>query len=132
LARASRRVQDEAVRRAQAVLDDTDARRLEGVALKDDVLRAEVQLSESRDALVVAREGEYNAVARLNNAMGRNAGLPLEVVDLESQPPLPGALADLLEQAATQRPEVSVVRQAVKAAQEGRHAARGEFLPRIF
>jgi outer membrane protein TolC len=132
LARASRRVQEDAVRRAQATLDDTLARRKGGVALKEDVLRAEVQLSESREALIVAREGEYNAVARLNNAMGRNAGLPLEVVDLEVQPPLPGALADLLEQAAGQRPEIAVARQTAAAAQAGRQAARAEFLPRIF
>jgi outer membrane protein TolC len=132
LARASRRVQEDAVRRAQAILDDTVARRKGGVALKEDVLRAEVQLSESREALVVAREGEFNAVARLNNTLGRNAGLPLEVIDLEVQPPLPGALADLLERAATQRPEVAVARQAVAAAQEGRRAAQAEFLPKIF
>jgi outer membrane protein len=132
LARASRRVQEDAVRRAQAILDDTAARREGGVALKEDVLRAEVQLSESRDALVVARQEELNALARLNNAMGRNASWPLEVIDLEAQPPLPGALAQLLEVAATQRPEVRVARQAVVAAQEGREAARGEFLPRIF
>jgi outer membrane protein TolC len=132
LARASRRVQEDAVRRAEVTLDDTVARRKGGVALKDDVLRAEVQLSESRDALVVAREGEGDAVARLNNAMGRNASWPLEVVDLETQPPLPGALAHFLEVAAAQRPEVDVARQAVAAAQEGREAARAEFLPRIF
>jgi outer membrane protein TolC len=132
LARAARRVQDDAVRRAQAILDDTVARRLGGVALREDVLRAEVQLSESREALVVAREGEFNAVARLNNTMGRNAGLPLEVIDLEAEPPLPGTLTDLLERAAAQRPEVGLARQAVAAAQEGRHAAQGEFLPRIF
>jgi outer membrane protein len=132
LARASRRVQEDAVRRADAILGDTVARRMQGVALKDDVLRAEVQLSESREALVVAREGEFNAVARLNNVMGRNAGWPLEVVDMESQPPLPGPLADLLEIAARQRPEVAVAQQAVVAAQEGREAAKGEFLPRVF
>ena len=132
LARASRQVQLDAVRRAEATLDDTVARKNAGVALKEDVLRADVQLSESRAALVVAREGEYNAVARLNNAMGRNAGWPLEVIDLEAQPPMPGALADLLGQAAAQRPEVGVARQAVAAAQEGRQAARAEFLPRIF
>ena len=131
LARASRRVQEEAVRRAEAVLDDTVARR-QGIALKDDVLRAEVQLSESRGALVAAREGEYDAVARLNNAMGRNAGWPLEVVDIESQSPFSGPLAQLLEIAARQRPEVAVAQQTVAAAQEGRQAARGEFLPRIF
>lgn len=132
LARASRRVQEDAVRRAQAILEDTEARRKGGVALKEDVLRAEVQLSESSEALVLTREGEFNAVARLNNAMGRNAGLPLEVIDLDAEPPLPGALPSLLEQAADQRPEVSLARQAVAAAQAGREAAEGEFLPRIF
>jgi outer membrane protein TolC len=132
LARASRRVQEDAVRRAQAILDDTVARRKGGVALKEDVLRAEVQLSESREALVVAREGELNAAARLNYAMGRNAGLPVEVIDLDAEPPLPGTLAHLLELAAGQRPEVGVAQQAVAAAEEGRDAARGEFLPRIF
>ena len=132
LARAARRVQEDAVRRAKATLDDTEARRKGGVALKEDVLRAEVQLSESREALVLAREREFNAVARLNNAMGRNAGLPLEVVDLDTQPPLPGKLADLLERAAAQRPEVGVARQAVAAAQAGLQTARSEFLPRIF
>jgi outer membrane protein TolC len=91
-----------------------------------------VQLSESRGALVSAREGEFDAVARLNNVMGRNAGWPLEVVDMESQPPFFGALAELLEVAARQRPEVAVAQQTVAAAQEGRQAARGEFLPRIF
>jgi outer membrane protein TolC len=125
-------VQEDAVRRAEATLEDTVARRNAGVALREDVLRAQVQLSESREALVLAREGEFNAVARLNNAMGRNAGWPLEVIDLEAQPPLPGALAHLLEVAAAQRPEVGLARQAVAAAQEGRQAARAEFLPRIF
>jgi len=132
LARASRRVQEDAIRRAEATLEDTLARRKGGVALREDVLRAEVQLSESREALVVAREGEFNAVARLNYAMGRNAGWPLEVIDLDAEPPLPGALADLLGQAAAQRPEVGAARQAVAAAQEGREAARAEFRPRIY
>src|SRR5262249_22776611 len=125
LARASRRVQEDAVRRAQSILDDAAARHKGGVVLQENVLRADVQLSESREALVVAREGEFNAVARLNNAMGRNAALPLEVFDLQMQPSLPGSLADLLEQAAAQRPEVGVAQQVVAAAQGGVQAARG-------
>jgi outer membrane protein TolC len=132
LVRASRRVQEDAVRRAQAILDDTVARRKGGVALREDVLRAEVQLSESREALILAREGELNSVARLNNAMGRNAAWPLEVIDLDAEPPLPGPLAHLLELAAARRAEVGVARQAVAAAQAGRQAVRGEFLPKIF
>jgi len=157
LARASRRVQEDSVRRAEAILFDTRARRQGGVAEREDVLRAEVQLSESREALILAREGELDAVARLNNVMGRNAGWPLEVIDLETQPltptplppgergaketPLPSgergrgeglALVQCLEQAATQRPEVGLAQQAVAAAQEGREAARAEFLPQIY
>jgi outer membrane protein len=132
LDRASRRVQEDAVARAEATLNDTVARREGGVALREDVLRAQVQLSESREALVLAREREFDAVARLNNTMGRNAGWPLEVIDLEAQPPLPGALADLLQQAAAQRPEVVLAQLAAAAAWEGRQAARAEFLPRIF
>src|SRR5579862_139860 len=132
LARALDRVQVDAVRRAEATLDDTIARSAGGVALREDVLRAQVQLSESREALIVAREAEFDALARLNNVMGRNAALPLEVVDLEARPPLRGALAELLERAAAERPEVGLARQAVSAAEEGSQAARGEFLPKIF
>jgi len=132
LARAFHRVQVDAVRRAEAILDDTTARRAGGVALREDVLRAEVQLSESREALIVAREAEFDALARLNNAMGRNAALPLEVVDLDVEPPLRGELAELLERAAAERPEVRLVRQEVAAAQEDWQIARAGFLPRIF
>ena len=132
LARAFRRVQVDAVRQAEAILDDTVARSSGGVALREDVLRAQVQLSESREALVLARESEFDALARLNNVMGRNAARPLAVVDMEVRPPLRGALGDLLEQAAADRPEVGLARQTVAAAQEGSQVARAEFLPRIF
>jgi outer membrane protein len=132
LARAFQRVQVDAVRRAEAILDDTIARSAGGVALREDALRAQVQLSESREALVLAREAEFDSLARLNNVMGRNAALPLEVVDLEVEPPLRGELADLLNRAAAERPEVRLVRQEAAAAQEGWQIARAEFLPRIF
>jgi len=132
LARAFRRVQVDAVRRAEAILGDTVARSAGGIALREDVLRAQVQRSESQEALVVAKEREFDALARLNNAMGRAASEPLDVIDLEEQPPLRPALADLLERAAAQRPEVDVAQQEAAAAQGGLQAARGEFLPRIF
>jgi len=132
LARASRHVQEDAVRRTKAILEDTVSRREGGVALREDVLRAEVQYSESREAFVLAREAEFNALARLNNAMGRNASLPIEVVDMDTEPPLPGTLSDLLEVAAANRPEIGLAQKTVAAAQEGWQASRGEFLPKIF
>jgi len=131
LARALDRVQTDAVRRSEAFLADTVARRAGGVALHEDELRAQVQLSESREALVLARQAEFDALARLNNVMGRNAAWPLEVVDVEVQPPLRESLADFLERAAAERPETGLVRQQVTAAAEGLQAAQAEFLPRI-
>ncbi len=132
LANASRRVEEDAVRRAEAVLHDTEARRRNGDALREQVLRAEVQLSESRENLIRAREHEFDALAGLNNVMGRNASLPLEVVELAMEPPLPGSLADLLSEAAAMRPEVRIAEQGVAAAQAGRRAAQADFLPEVF
>jgi outer membrane protein TolC len=129
---AARRIQDEAIRRAEATLRDTRSRRAAGVAERDDVLRAEVQLAAAEEDLDVAQEAERAAVARLNNAMGRNAGLPLTVVDWETQPPLDLSLVQCLEMAAAQRPEIGVAREAVAAAQSGRQATAAEFLPRVY
>ncbi len=132
LARASRRVQEDAVRRAQATLEDTVARRKGGVALKEDVLRAEVQLSESREALVVARRRGVRRGGPLEQRHGAQRRFAAGGDRPGVQPPLPGALAELLEQAAAQRPEVGLARQVVAAAEEGRQVARAEFLPRVF
>jgi outer membrane protein len=128
---ALRRIAVETVRRAEAVLEDVRARREGGVALRDDVLRGEVQLSESRDALVRAEDDEITALARLNNAMGRDASLPLRPGEGPDPGRFTASLADCLQRAAARRPEVGVVRDRVAVAQFGRVAARGEFLPSI-
>ena len=130
-AAALRRIAVETVRRAEAVLQDVRARRDGGVALRDDVLRGEVQLSESRDALVRAEDAEITALARLNNAMGRDASLPLRPGDAVYPGKFAASLANCLQLAATQRPEVGVARDRVAVAQFGRLAAKGEFLPSL-
>jgi outer membrane protein TolC len=132
LAQATRLVQEQAIRRAEAVLQDARTRREGGVAERDDVLRAEVQLSEARDSLVTAREAEFNALARLNYAMGRNASLPVRVVDWKGQPRFDRTLVSCLEIAAGQRPEVRAATDSVAAAQHGLRAAEAEFMPRIY
>jgi outer membrane protein TolC len=131
-ARASRVVREQSVRRAEAVLKDTIARRKGGVAEREDVLRAEVQLSETREALATARKDELDAVARLNQVMGRNVSLPLKVRDVEGRPEFALTLATCLEIAAARRPETEIARLGVAAAQYGLDAARAEFCPRIF
>jgi outer membrane protein len=132
LARASLLVQEEAIRQGQATLEDAQALWKGGVATPDNVLRAEVHLSESRDAYVRAREAELVATARLNNVMGRNAALPLKVYDLKLPSPEGRlSLAESLEIAAAQRPEIGFARQAVVATQENLVAAKAAFYPTI-
>jgi outer membrane protein TolC len=129
---ALRVIQEEAIRRAETTLRDIRSRRAAGVAEKDDVLRGEVQLAASKEDLVIAREAELAALARLNNAMGRNAGVPVRIVDCKSYPPLNVSLVQSLEVASTRRPEIGVAREAVAAAQAGRDAKAAEFLPKVY
>lgn len=132
LATALRIVQEDAIRAAESTLKDSRVRRAAGVADRDDVLRAEVQVSEVREAWVLARETELAAFARLNNVLGRNAALPLTLVEPRLRPPLPPSLKDCLEIAAVRRPEIGVVQNAVAAARSGREAAAAEYRPRIY
>jgi outer membrane protein len=132
LARASILTQEDAIRQAESTLKDSRAFLKGGVATADYVLRAEVHLSESRDAFVRAKEAQLAATAQLNTVMGRNAALPLQVCDLNPPPPQARpSLAECLKIAAAQRPEVGFARQAVVAAQEKLVSAKAAFYPRI-
>jgi outer membrane protein TolC len=130
-ATAIREIAVEAIRRAEAVLEDVRARQEGGVALRDDVLRADVELSEARDALVRAEDAEITALAQLNNALGRDASMPLRLASGQYPGVFQATLAECLQRAAAQRPEVGVARDRVAAAEFGRQAAKGEFLPRL-
>jgi outer membrane protein TolC len=132
LAQAARRAREQAIRSAEAILEDARVRRQAGTADRDEVLRAEVQLSETQEALVLAHQAEFEALARLNHTLGRNAGLPLRVLDWTARPSFDRSLADCLETAAGQRREVAVAREAVAVARGGAEAATGDFYPRIY
>ena len=131
-AAALRIIQEEAVPRAEATLKDTRSRRAAGVAERDDVLRGEVQLSMALDAVDIAREEELAALAPLNNFMGRNAALPLRLIDWPSPPGFALSLVQCLEMAAEQRQEIGVARESVAAAESGRNATAADFRPRIY
>lgn len=132
LAAALKTVQEEAIRAADSTLKDSRVRRAAGVAERDDVLRAEVQASEVREAWVLAREAELAAQARLNRVLGRSAALPLKLMDQKGEPPLTQSLSQCLELAAAQRPEVSMAQEAVAVARFGRQKAAAEFRPRVY
>lgn len=131
-ARASRLVQEQSVVRAEAILKDTRARRQGGVADRDDVLRAEVQLSETQEARVSVQQAELDALARLSVALGRNISRPLEVVDVTEQPRFDMSLAECLQIAVDQRREIEIARKAVATAAYGLEAVRADYRPRVY
>jgi outer membrane protein len=130
---AERRVRQQAVSDAEAVLRDTRARRSGGVAERESVLRAEVEASAAREALVVARQREAGAAATLNAAMGRGVSLPVRARDLPAPPAAAAeSLEEALRRAVARRREIEVARRAVAGAAYGEQAARGELLPKIY
>jgi outer membrane protein len=125
-------VRDEAMRDAERILEDTRARRAGGVAERESVLRAEVELSQAKQYLLAARQEVLSAEATLNVVMGRPAQLPLQVVDVIAQPAFHQTLDDCIGWAAADRREIRIAREAVAEAQGGVQAARGELLPKIY
>ena len=131
-AQATLRVREQAVRQAESVLRDTRARREAGVADPEAVLRAEVEVSQAREELVGARQLVLDAASSLNLALGRPAVLPVQVREVTSRPTFAQSLDEVLQQAATKRPEVGMAREAVAEAAYGEKAARGNLLPKVY
>ena len=126
------RVREEATSDAERILADTVARRQGGLAEREVVLRAEVELSKSRQSLLVARQAVRDSTATLNVVLGRPAQVPLHVVEIAVQPELSATLETCLAWAATYRREILIAREAVAEAQGGLQAARGELLPKVY
>ncbi|HEV3340308.1 MAG TPA: TolC family protein [Pirellulales bacterium] len=128
---ALERVAKDSVRRAE---DDVDvARKLEmrGVIELEKLLRAEVDLAETRRLLDASEEGLGVAQAALNLAIGLQTYEPVQVVEPTTIPPFSMALSDCLQTAIGQRREFSVARRTIQIAQEGSRVARADFAPRL-
>lgn len=131
-ARAEVRVRTEAKQTAEAIRGDVGTRHLGGTAEREDVLRADVEVSRTAEELVAARQATLDAEALLNQALGRPYGGPLEVADVARRPPFASSLEDSLQGAVTLRPEIGAARQEIAGAAQGERSARGEMLPKFY
>lgn len=131
-ARALRTVAAEAVRRAESVLRDSRNFLKRGTGIRNDVLRADVLLSEMRLSQVKARTAEGIAVAALNQAIGINVSTPTCVLDREAAAPFGLTLAESLQLAVDNRDEFGVVMQVIRSARLGTGVAQADFLPKVY
>jgi outer membrane protein len=126
------RVEDEALRQALSILEETQARLIGGVVQRETVLRAEVEVSRVQEKLIGARQAVEDCRSTLNVALGRSAQMPLAVFDISNEPSAPMSLQTCLEMAVINRREIGMARQAVAEARQGEKAARGELMPKVY
>jgi outer membrane protein len=131
-AQATSRVREQAMHDAERILADTKARREGGVVEREAVLRAEVELSLARQALLGASQATRDAEATLNVVMGQPPLVPLRVEEVLARPSFNLSVEECLEQAITERREIAMAREAVAEANHGVEAARGDLLPKVF
>lgn len=131
-ARATRTIEEQAERRAEAFLKDTKNLFERGVVDRNDVLRADVQLAEVRQALVSARSAEAVALASLNLAMGLNVNRSPDVAEQAQEPAFDLPLAECLQLAADNRREFDVAQKSIGIAEQGVRTVKADFLPRVF
>lgn len=102
-----------------------------GTVARADVIRGEVTAASRRLSVIEAQTAEETAVAALINAMGMEAGAPLEVAgvrdEIAAPPDLPQAMATALDR----RPELRQLGAVVASAEASVRAARTGRRPQV-
>ncbi len=129
-------VAEKEVERLESHLRDAASLYAEGVITKNDLLQAEVRLSDARQRLLTARAGrEFNAF-RINSALVRPLKSSVEVVDVREVPreifDVHMELEKAWETAERQRPEIQITDAVLSSLDLDEVAKRAEFYPKIF
>lgn len=123
-----------AIKQVEAIEKQVQAYLDQQLVEKNAMMKVTVQKTDLQKTLFVAQKGAQLARATLNMLMGRPLDTALEpVVEdgnvLENDPMLAGDLDGQKSKALSARPDVLSVRHLNKAADWGKHAAIGDFLP---
>ncbi|MEW6754855.1 MAG: TolC family protein [Candidatus Latescibacterota bacterium] len=131
-ARAAARTVAESVHLVAEHLADVERLQQAGVAPHEEVLEAQVRLTETQLRLVQAEHGAELAQAVLARLVALPLDTPLALADsLQPVAAALPALPELQEQAALQRPEVRALRLHAQAARQQHRAARGDAYPQV-
>lgn len=125
-------VAEQADKTAAAVLERARARHEQGVAVRSDLLSAEVNLAQRRQQLIRARNELLLAQARLNLAMGQAPEEPVAAAEMLAPPGIAvPALAAAEAQALAQRADLKRRAAEGDAQNRGVAMARSAFGPRL-
>jgi outer membrane protein len=129
-------VAEQEVERLEAHLRDAGNLYEEGVITKNDLLQAEVRLSDSRQRLLTAKTTRAINASRLNSSLARPLKTKVEVVDVADMPAaVPDVGMDLekaWETAEEQRSEIQIVDAELKSLELDKEAKKAEYYPKLF
>jgi outer membrane protein len=131
LARDAVRVADEAIQTAEEFLHVVKARYETGEASSFEVMRAEVEVSNLRPALIRASNGVALSELGLKNAMGVDSGLDVEFVGTFDAGDITVSVDEAIESALKHRPEIAMMRMQKRIAEESLRLAKSGRLPSV-
>ncbi|PKL52430.1 MAG: hypothetical protein CVV37_01215 [Nitrospira bacterium HGW-Nitrospira-1] len=129
-----RKVSEKEVERLESHLRDAKSLYEEGVITKNDLLQAEVKISDARQRLLIARNLRAVTASRLNSILVRPLTADMQVEDVRETLPqfVETDMEKAWEIAEKQRPEIQIVEETMKALDLEKTAKKAEYFPRLF
>jgi outer membrane protein len=125
-------VAEQALKTAEAILEQSKNRVESGVAVESDSLSAQVRLAARKQELVRAKNNVSMAQAQLSAAMGLSTQGEFEPTDEVTERELPlASLEELEKQAVEMRPDLKRMRSEEAAQQQSVSMAKSSFGPRV-
>ena len=127
-------VAEREVERLTSHLRDANNLYREGMITRNDLLQAEVRLSDARQRLLTAKNLRSLGISRLNNILARPPTSETEVMDIRESPSdtLDLAIEKAWESALSQRPEVQIVNETLRSLDLEEVSKRSDYFPRFF
>lgn len=104
----------------------------EGAITKNELLQAEVRLSDAKQKLLTARNMKKINTSRLNNLLAKSLTSPLEIEEVTRTIPVSFELNQAFEQAEKERHEVRIVDTTLEAVNLEGTSRKSEYFPKFF
>lgn len=131
-ARELKKLTEESINQVQARLNDAQNMLKNGMMTTNDVLRLQLQLSNTKLTNIDANNAVRLSSVALNNLLGLPLDTEIELAStVEYKPATIPQYEQAIQNSLQARPEVGATELRIKAAQEGIRAAQGGYLPQV-
>ena len=128
------KVSEKEVERLQSHLHDANSLYEEGVITKNDLLQAEVKISDAKQRLLTQRNLRAVTASRLNSILVRPLTSDMQVEDIREISPQAVEMdrENAWKIAEKQRPEIQIITETMKALDLEKTARKADYFPKLF